>query len=142
MDEELIEALYKASQVGVQCHLIVRGLCALRPQLEGLSENIYVFSVVDSFLEHSRIYAFIQNQKVKVYIGSSDWMDRNMDRRVEVVVPILSRDLEQRIYNDILLPYLKDNTKSRILRSNGQYEKQQLKKMLKSLEFRVIFCRK
>ena len=82
-----MQSLYKASQAGVKIDLICRGICALRPQMPGISENIRVYSIIDRFLEHSRVYYFHNNGDPQVYIGSADWMDRNLSRRVEVVFP-------------------------------------------------------
>ena len=97
-----MQALYRASQAGVKIDLICRGICALRPGLPGVSENIRVISIVDRFLEHSRIFYFDNGGDPQVYIGSADWMDRNLSRRVEVVFPIEQPDLKQRLIDEIL----------------------------------------
>src|SRR5439155_27358440 len=93
----VVQALYRASQAGVRIELVCRGICALRPGLAGISDNIRVISIVDRFLEHSRIYYFGNGGDPLVYLGSADWMDRNLSRRVEVVFPIEQPDLKQRL---------------------------------------------
>ena len=101
-DPSLIKALYAASQMGVQIDLIVRGMCCLRPGVPDLSENIRVMSIVGRFLEHSRIFYFRNGGDDEIYIGSADWMARNLDRRVEVVVPVISADLRRTLRDDVL----------------------------------------
>ncbi len=123
VDQETIEALYTASQAGVPIELVVRGICCLRPGLPGISENIDVRSIVDRFLEHSRIFIFGEGAKKQVYLSSADWMPRNFERRVEVMFPIEDPDLKQRICNEIVPIYLNDNTRARILQSDGTYER-------------------
>jgi len=122
-DLEIIDALYRASQAGVPIDLIVRGSCMLRPGVPGLSETVHVRSVVGQFLEHSRIFYFANGGDEDVYIGSADWMTRNLDRRVEVVTPILDPDLKRQLKEVVLGAYLKDNVKARILNSDGVYER-------------------
>jgi polyphosphate kinase len=122
-DDELIEALYSASQAGVEIDLIVRGICALRPGVKGLSENIRVRSIVGRFLEHSRVYYFANGSDEVVYIGSADWMQRNLDRRVEVAIPVLNEALRSYLCDTLLGNYLKDNTKARILKPDGTYRR-------------------
>src|SRR5262249_6366920 len=102
LEPVVVQAIYRASQAGVKIDLICRGVCALRPGIPGLSENVRVMSVVDRFLEHSRIFYFGNAGDPQVYIGSADWMDRNLSRRVEVVFPIEPPDLKQRLIRDIL----------------------------------------
>ena len=97
LEPAIVQALYRASQAGVQIDLICRGICSLRPGLPGVSDNIRVVSIVDRFLEHSRIFYFGNGGDPQVYIGSADWMDRNLSRRVEVVFPIEQPDLKQRL---------------------------------------------
>ncbi len=122
-DEKIVRALYKASQEGVKIDLIVRGICVLRPGVEGLSENIRVISIVGRFLEHSRIFCFLNDGKDEIYIGSADWMHRNLDRRVEAIVPIKDEKLAQYLKEEVLGAYLQDNVNSQILKSDGNYEK-------------------
>jgi len=122
-DLEIIDALYRASQAGVKIDLIVRGSCMLRPGVPGLSETIKVRSIVGQFLEHSRIFYFANGGEDDAYIGSADWMTRNLDRRVEVVTPILDAHLKQHLKNVVLDTYLKDNVKARLLNADGVYER-------------------
>ena len=122
-DIEIIHELYKAAQAGVKIDLIIRGICMLRPEMKGLSENIRVISVVGRFLEHSRIFYFANGGNEEVYIGSADWMQRNLNRRVEVVVPIKDKDFRKYLKEKILLAYLQDSVNSQILRADGTYEK-------------------
>lgn len=120
-DSRMVQALYKASQAGVQIDLIVRGICTLRPGVPGLSENIKVRSIVGRLLEHSRVYYFENGGNGEVFIGSSDWMPRNLDRRVEVLAPILDEKMKRFLRDDYLETYLKDNVKARELRLDGNY---------------------
>jgi polyphosphate kinase len=122
-DLEIIAALYRASQAGVPIDLIVRGSCMLRPGMAGLSETIHVRSIVGQFLEHSRIFYFANGGHEDVYIGSADWMTRNLDRRVEVVTPILDATLKRHLKDVVLAAYLQDNVKARVLNAEGGYER-------------------
>lgn len=121
-DTEIVNALYAASQAGVKIDLIVRGICTLRPGVPGLSDNITVRSVVGRLLEHSRVYYFQNGGEEQVFMGSADWMPRNLDRRVEVLTPVESPELKNYLRAEYLAAYLKDNAKSRILLSDGKYE--------------------
>lgn len=121
VDYRVIEALYRASQAGVPIELIVRGICCLRPGLPGISETIKVYSIVDRFLEHSRIFVFGPDDDCKVFLSSADWMPRNFYRRVEVMFPVESPALRKRILNEIFPAYQKDNCRSRVLQSDGTY---------------------
>jgi polyphosphate kinase len=122
-DVEIIRALYEASQAGVRIDLIVRGICMLRPGVEGLSETISVRSVVGRFLEHSRVYYFQNGGEEELYTGSSDWMPRNLNRRVEVVTPVHDARLQSHLKDVILAAYLRDNVKARRLLPDGSYER-------------------
>ena len=122
-DDVLIRALYRASQAGVKIDLIVRGICVLRPGIEGLSENIRIRSVVGRFLEHSRIFYFHNAGKEEIYTGSADWMHRNLDRRVEAVVPIKDEAIRRYIKKEILDQYLLDTVNATLLKPDGSYEK-------------------
>ncbi len=123
LEPAVVQALYRASQGGVRIDLICRGICALRPGLPGISENIRVFSIVDRFLEHSRIFYFGNGGDPQVYIGSADWMDRNLSRRVEVIFPIEPPELKNRLICEILATSLSDNVKARELLSDGSYRR-------------------
>lgn len=122
VDKTIIDKFYEASQAGVKIQLIIRGICCLRPGVKGLSENIDVRSIVDRFLEHSRIYHFHNGSPETTYLSSADMMPRNMDRRVEIMFPISSESARARIINEILEPYWNDNTKGRRLMPDGTYE--------------------
>jgi len=121
LEERIIEALYEASCAGVQIDLIVRGVCALRPGIPGLSENIRVTSVVGRFLEHSRIYYFWADGKEKLWLASADWMERNFFRRVEVAFPLKDATLKRRVIEEGLLNYLQPDTAAWKMDSNGDY---------------------
>ena len=121
VDHRVIEALYRASQAGVPIDIIARGICSLRPGVPGLSEGIRVRSIVDRFLEHSRIYVFGPDDEARVFLSSADWMPRNFFRRVEVMFPVLDKDLERRILEEIIPVYLADNTRARELRADGSF---------------------
>lgn len=121
VDRRTIEALYNASQAGVPIDLLIRGICCLRPGLPGISESIRVHSVVDRFLEHSRILVFGEGSKQQVFLSSADWMPRNFDRRVEVMFPVEAEDIRQRIVDEIIPTYLNDNQRTRVLQSDGTY---------------------
>ena len=123
LEPAIVQALYRASQAGVRVDLICRGICALRPGIPGVSENIRVISIVDRFLEHSRIFLFGNKGDPQVYIGSADWMDRNLSRRVEVVFPIEQPNLKQRLIQEILAISLADNTKARELQPDGTWRR-------------------
>jgi polyphosphate kinase len=121
VDPLAIAALYQASRSGVKIELIVRGICCLRPGVPGLSENIRVRSIIDRFLEHSRIYYFENACQPEIYVGSADWMPRNFDRRIETIFPILDGNVRERIISEILEIVLRDNCKARFLKSDGTY---------------------
>ncbi|MDP1679712.1 MAG: polyphosphate kinase 1, partial [Candidatus Nitrotoga sp.] len=121
LEPEIIRALYEASQAGVKVDLIVRGVCALRPGVPGLSENIRVRSIVGRFLEHTRIFYFRNNLAHNVYLSSADWMDRNFFRRIEVCFPVLDKKLKKRVIDEGLKAYLQDNFQAWEMDSNGHY---------------------
>jgi polyphosphate kinase len=121
LDKNIVQALYRASQAGVEIDLIVRGICALRPGVRGVSDHIRVRSIVGRFLEHSRIYYFANGGEEEIYIGSADWMPRNLYERVEVLVPLRDELLRQRVHHEILDAYLADNRKARILLKDTTY---------------------
>ncbi len=121
LDKNMIQALYRASQAGVEIDLIVRGICALRPGVRGVSDRVRVRSIVGRFLEHSRIYYFANGGEEEIYTGSADWMPRNLYERVEVLVPLRDEFLRERVHREILDAYLADNRKARILLRDGAY---------------------
>jgi polyphosphate kinase len=120
-DARIVQALYRASQAGVPIELFVRGMCELRPGIPGVSDTIRVRSIVGRFLEHSRIFCFANAGAREVYMGSADWMGRNLDRRVETVVPVLDPAIADYICDGILDFMERDNCKTRWLRSSGSY---------------------
>jgi polyphosphate kinase len=121
VDASLIRALYEASSAGVNIDLIIRGICCLRPQVPNVSDRIRVVSIVGRFLEHSRIFYFENQGQPKVYLGSADWMPRNLYRRIEILFPILNSKIIQRITQEILPAYLEDNVKAHHLQADGTY---------------------
>jgi polyphosphate kinase len=124
-DKQMIEKLYEASQAGVKIDLIVRGICMLRPGVPGLSENIRVRNIIGRFLEHSRVFYFANCGEQEVYIGSADWMSRNLKHRIEVVAPVSDPALKHYLKNVVLAAYLRDNVKARGLQPDGTYAKVQ-----------------
>ncbi|MBV9183114.1 MAG: polyphosphate kinase 1 [Acidobacteria bacterium] len=121
LDKNIIAALYRASQSGVEIDLLVRGMCALRPGIRGVSDRIRVRSVVGRFLEHSRIFYFANGGQEELYLSSADWMPRNLYERVEVMFPVKDAMLRQRVRHEILDAYLADNLKARILQKDARY---------------------
>jgi polyphosphate kinase len=121
LDSDIIQALYRASQAGVEIELLVRGICALRPGIRGISDRIRVRSIVGRFLEHSRIYYFENGGEPEVFLGSADWMPRNLHERVEVLFPLKNPLLRDRVIHEILAAYLADNVKTRFLQNDGRY---------------------
>ncbi len=138
-DQEIIESLYEASAAGVRIDLLVRGICCLKVDLKGISENIHVRSIVGNYLEHSRIFDFCNDGHPEVYMGSADWMPRNLDRRVEIVFPVLDEKLKEKVLH-ILDVEFEDNVKAHILQQDGTYEKidKRGKVLINSQE---IFCK-
>ena len=123
-DPKMIKALYKASQAGVRIDLIVRGMCCLRPGIPGVSHNIYVRSIIGRFLEHSRAYYFLNDGDEKLYLSSADWMERNLDKRVETCFPLEGKKLITRVKRE-LEAYLADNSQAWVLQSDGRYQRLQ-----------------
>ncbi len=121
LDEKTIQALYRASQAGVQIELLVRGACALRPGVRGVSSRIRVRSVIGRFLEHSRIFVFGNGGKTELYLGSADWMHRNIYERVEVMFHLRNPELCNQVFKEVIGPYLADTEKTRILLPDGRY---------------------
>jgi polyphosphate kinase len=123
IDPQVIQALYRASQAGVKIDLIVRGMCALRPGIPGVSENIQVRSIVGRFLEHARVYYFENGGDPKVYLSSADWMERNFFSRVETAFPIEDRLLLRRVIDESFDLYIADNCQAWVLQSDGRYKR-------------------
>ena len=123
LEAAIVQALYRASQAGVKIDIVCRGVCALRPGVPGVSDNIRVTSVIDRFLEHSRVYYFGNDGDSQVYVGSADLMDRNLSRRVEIVFPIEQADLKARVVDEVLALSLRDNVKARELQPDGTYRR-------------------
>jgi polyphosphate kinase len=121
LDKDIVRALYSASQAGVDIELLVRGICSLRPGIRGISDRIRVRSIVGRFLEHSRIFYFENGGEPEVYLGSADWMPRNLHERVEVLFPLKNPLLRDRVVHEILAALLADNVKSRFLQKDGRY---------------------
>ena len=121
VDTKIIRKLYEASLAGVRIDLLVRGICCLRPGLPEISENIRVISILDRFLEHSRVYYFHNGGNPEIYSGSADWMPRNFKKRAEILYPIEDTELKTRIIDEILVTYLNDNVKARLMQPDGSY---------------------
>ncbi|CAH2780962.1 MAG: Polyphosphate kinase (EC [uncultured Caballeronia sp.] len=142
LEPTVIIALYEASQAGVKIDLIVRGVCALKPGVEDLSENITVRSIVGRFLEHHRIFYFYAGGKEKVYLSSADWMDRNFFRRVEVAFPVNDRRLKRRVIAEGLSVFLGDNRSAWLMQSDGHYKRRRPGKSLRNAQLGLLakFC--
>jgi len=141
-DAGIVQALYRASRAGVPIDLMVRGMCVLRPEVRGVSETIHVRSIVGRFLEHSRMFVFTNGGEREVYIGSADWMGRNLDRRVEAVLPVLDPVLGEFICADILDVLFADNVKARVLRSDGSYERRRVLPGEERVDAQQIFLKR
>jgi polyphosphate kinase len=122
-DDQMIRVLYRASQAGASIDLICRGICSLRPGVRGISENIRVRSVVGRFLEHSRIYWFQNGGDEEMYIGSADLMERNLDRRVETLVPLRDPEIREHLRDVVLHAYLQDTNRAMVLDASGSYSR-------------------
>jgi polyphosphate kinase len=122
-DDQMIRVLYRASQAGVSIALICRGICSLRPGIPGVSDHIRVRSIVGRFLEHSRIYYFMNAGEEEMYIGSTDLMERNLDRRVEILVPVRDAEIREHLRDVVLNAYLQDTDRAMVLDSSGRYER-------------------
>jgi polyphosphate kinase len=142
LEPTVIIALYEASQAGVKIDLIVRGVCALKPSVEGLSENITVRSIVGRFLEHHRIFYFYAGGEEKVYLSSADWMDRNFFRRVEVAFPVNDRRLKRRVIAEGLSVFLGDNQSAWLMQSDGHYRRRRPGKSMRNAQLGLLakFC--
>ena len=123
VDKNIIRALYRASMAGVRVHLLVRGICCLRPGVPGVSERITVTAILGRFLEHARAYWFGNGGEGALYIGSADIMPRNLDRRIEVITPVLDPELRYHIRNAILEPQIEDNMRNWKLKEDGTYQR-------------------
>ena len=121
VDPQFIELLYEASQAGVKVDLLVRGMCCLRPGLKGVSDNIKVISIVGRYLEHSRVFYFLNNGKEEIYMGSADLMRRNQDHRVEVVFPVEYKPHIDYLRHGMLAAYFSDNVRARVMKPDGTY---------------------
>ena len=138
-DPDIIKALYKASNAGVKIDLIVRGICCLKVGIKGISENITVRSIVGDFLEHSRIFYFENDERYEIYCGSADWMPRNLERRVEILFPVDTPALKEKLFH-ILESLLRDTHKSSVLQADGSYERVD-KRGKASFHAQESFCR-
>ena len=142
LEPEIIEALYDASRAGVKIDLIVRGVCALRPGIPGVSENIRVRSIIGRFLEHSRIFCFKAGGAQAVYLSSADWMDRNFFRRIEVCFPVLDPKLKKRVIAEGLRPYLRDNCQAWEMDSEGHYHRKRARTRVISAQAMLLSAKK
>jgi polyphosphate kinase len=122
VDPDIIEELYRAGRAGVPIRLNVRGICCLRPGVPGLSENIYVVSIVDRYLEHSRVFVYHNGGMPEVFVSSADWMPRNLDRRIELMFPIVQEHCKRRVIADLEAQF-SDNQQARVLKTDGTYER-------------------
>lgn len=138
VDPEIIDALYRASSAGVAIHLIIRGICCLRPGQEGISDNITVRSIVGRFLEHSRVYYFYNEGREDLFLSSADWMPRNLDRRVELLFPVEDKHIKERLIG-IINMLLEDTVKARVLDREGNYGKIN-RRGRKRLDAQMFFC--
>lgn len=138
LESSVIEALYKASKAGVKIDLIIRGVCALRPGVPGLSENIQVRSIVGRFLEHSRVFHFWAGGKKEVWLSSADWMDRNLHRRVEIAFPVNNPKLKARVLDEAMLEHLADNSNAWIMNGEGHYTRRKSRTSARNSQLRLL----
>jgi polyphosphate kinase len=141
LEPQVIDALYKASSAGVKVDLLVRGVCALRPGVPKLSENIRVRSIVGRFLEHTRIFEFKGGGQTHVFLSSADWMDRNFFRRIELCFPILDPKLKRRVVREGLKPYLSDNTQAWDMQPDGTFKRAKRAKRAKSMSAQLLLLK-
>ncbi|MGP1503833.1 MAG: polyphosphate kinase 1 [Treponema sp.] len=139
--EEIISALYRANSAGVKILLNIRGICMLVPGIKGMSENIRVVSIVDRYLEHSRIFYFQNGNSTEIYLSSADWMPRNLDRRIELMFPILDKTVFKEVHG-ILKMYFEDNENSHVLKSSGEWEKNPKKSGEQSIRVQEVLYKK
>jgi len=139
LEQRIIEELYAASAAGVRIDLIVRGVCALKPGIAGLSENIRVRSIIGRFLEHSRVFYFQNGGSDEVYLASADWMDRNFFRRIELCFPVLDPALKRRVIREGLQPYLDDNCQAWEMAADGSYEQLKPRRRRRSAQEELLF---
>jgi polyphosphate kinase len=142
VDPPIVRLLYLASQAGVQVDLISRGICCLRPGIPGVSDNIRVRSIVGRFLEHTRIFYFLNGGEEQIYLGSADMMPRNINRRVEVLFPIEKPSFIRHLREKVLSLYLADNVKARVLHADGTWSRVQRAKNEKSVNSQAILLDK
>jgi polyphosphate kinase len=134
-DDQMIRALYRASQAGVSIDLIVRGICSLRPGIPGISDNIRVRSIVGRFLEHSRIYWFQNGGQEEMFIGSADLMERNLERRVETLASIRDPEILEHLRDVVLGAYLRDTDRAMVLDSTGRYDRPESSERFNAQQF-------
>jgi polyphosphate kinase len=140
VDEDIIRALYEAARAGVRIRLNVRGICCLRPGVKGVSETIEVVSIVDRFLEHARIFYFRNGGDEEVYLSSADWMPRNLDRRIELLFPVESKETRQKVLS-ALEAMFQDNVKARRLQPDGSYKRRRPAKGEEALRAQIQLYR-
>ena len=138
-DPDICRALFRASQAGVKLMLNVRGICCLRPQVAGFSDNIEVCSIIDRFLEHARVFYFRNGGHEEVYLSSADWMKRNLSKRLELLFPIVDANIRRRLIHALQI-YFADNVKAWRLHSDGRYEKVARKGAPRVRAQQVFYC--
>ena len=138
IEKDVIEALYRASQAGVRIELIVRGICALRPRVKGVSDNIRVRSIVGRFLEHTRVFCFENGGDRIVYLSSADWMGRNFFSRIETCFPVEDSKLKTRVFEETIGNYLDDNAQAWELNSDGSYQRKASKQKRRAAQEELL----